>query len=63
MRLDHDGAMGRARRGIAAPGTVIRQRLERRGEAGLLMILITVLAFNVIGDGIRDSLGKEVRRG
>ncbi len=25
-------------------------------------ILITVLSFNVIGDGIRDSLGKEVRR-
>ncbi len=28
-----------------------------------VMILVTVLAFNVIGDGIRDSLGKEVRRG
>jgi peptide/nickel transport system permease protein len=28
-----------------------------------VMILITVLAFNVIGDGVRDSLGKEVRRG
>lgn len=27
-----------------------------------VMILITVLAFNVIGDGVRDSLGKEVRR-
>lgn len=27
------------------------------------MILVTVLAFNVLGDGIRDSLGKEVRRG
>lgn len=28
-----------------------------------LMILITVLSFNVIGDGVRDALGKEVRRG
>lgn len=27
-----------------------------------LAILVTVLAFNVLGDGIRDSLGKEVRR-
>lgn len=26
------------------------------------MILVTVLAFNVIGDGIRDSLGREIRR-
>lgn len=25
-------------------------------------ILLTVLSFNVIGDGIRDSLGKEIRR-
>jgi ABC-type dipeptide/oligopeptide/nickel transport system permease subunit len=27
-----------------------------------LAILVTVLSFNVIGDGIRDSLGREVRR-
>jgi peptide/nickel transport system permease protein len=27
-----------------------------------LAILVTVLAFNVIGDGVRDSLGREVRR-
>lgn len=27
-----------------------------------LAILITVLSFNVIGDGVRDSLGREVRR-
>lgn len=27
-----------------------------------IAILLTVLAFNVIGDGIRDSLGKETRR-
>lgn len=27
-----------------------------------LMILVTVLVFNVIGDGIRDALGREVRR-
>jgi peptide/nickel transport system permease protein len=26
-------------------------------------IMLTVLAFNLIGDGIRDSLGREVRRG
>ena len=27
-----------------------------------LAILVTVLAFNVIGDGVRDSLGREIRR-
>lgn len=27
-----------------------------------LMILVTVLAFNLIGDGVRDSLGREIRR-
>lgn len=27
-----------------------------------VMIAVTVLAFNVIGDGIRDSLGREIRR-
>ncbi len=27
-----------------------------------LMIMFTVLAFNLLGDGIRDSLGKEIRR-
>lgn len=27
-----------------------------------VMILLTVLAFNVIGDGVRDSLGREIRR-
>lgn len=27
-----------------------------------LAILLTVLSFNVIGDGIRDSLGREIRR-
>lgn len=27
-----------------------------------MMILLTVLAFNVLGDGIRDSFGKEIRR-
>jgi ABC-type dipeptide/oligopeptide/nickel transport system permease subunit len=27
-----------------------------------LAILFTVLAFNVLGDGIRDSLGREIRR-
>lgn len=27
-----------------------------------LMIMFTVLAFNMLGDGIRDSLGKEIRR-
>lgn len=27
-----------------------------------LAILLTVLSFNVIGDGVRDSLGREVRR-
>jgi peptide/nickel transport system permease protein len=26
-------------------------------------IMLTVLAFNLIGDGVRDSLGREVRRG
>lgn len=26
-------------------------------------IMLTVLAFNLIGDGIRDSLGREIRRG
>jgi ABC-type dipeptide/oligopeptide/nickel transport system permease subunit len=28
-----------------------------------MMILVTVLCFNLIGDGVRDSLGREVRRG
>jgi ABC-type dipeptide/oligopeptide/nickel transport system permease subunit len=28
-----------------------------------LLIALTVLAFNVLGDGLRDSLGREVRRG
>lgn len=28
-----------------------------------LMIMLTVLAYNTIGDGIRDSLGREVHRG
>ncbi|MEZ5231799.1 MAG: ABC transporter permease [Acidimicrobiales bacterium] len=27
-----------------------------------MMILLTVLAFNVVGDGIRDSFGREIRR-
>lgn len=27
-----------------------------------VMILITVLVFNVVGDGIRDALGREIRR-
>jgi ABC-type dipeptide/oligopeptide/nickel transport system permease subunit len=27
-----------------------------------IAILLTVLSFNVIGDGIRDSLGRELRR-
>lgn len=27
-----------------------------------VMIMLSVLAFNVLGDGIRDSLGKEIRR-
>lgn len=26
-------------------------------------IMLTVLAFNLLGDGIRDSLGRETRRG
>ena len=26
-------------------------------------IMLCVLAFNLLGDGIRDSLGKEIRRG
>ncbi|MCE3550211.1 ABC transporter permease [Pseudonocardia sp. RS11V-5] len=28
-----------------------------------LLIALTVLAFNVLGDGLRDSLGREIRRG
>ncbi|MDY7100620.1 MAG: ABC transporter permease [Actinomycetota bacterium] len=28
-----------------------------------LMIVLTVLAFNVLGDGLRDSLGREIRDG
>jgi peptide/nickel transport system permease protein len=28
-----------------------------------LLIALTVLAFNILGDGLRDSLGREVRRG
>ena len=26
-----------------------------------MMIVLTVLAFNVLGDGLRDSLGRETR--
>ena len=25
-------------------------------------IALTVLAFNIVGDGLRDSIGREVRR-
>ncbi|MEU7816041.1 ABC transporter permease [Pseudonocardia sp. NPDC049154] len=28
-----------------------------------LLIALTVLAFNILGDGLRDSLGREIRRG
>ena len=28
-----------------------------------LLIALTVLAFNLLGDGLRDSLGREIRRG
>lgn len=27
-----------------------------------LLLALTVLAFNVLGDGLRDSLGRETRR-
>jgi ABC-type dipeptide/oligopeptide/nickel transport system permease subunit len=27
-----------------------------------IMIMLSVWAFNLLGDGIRDSLGKEIRR-
>ena len=57
--------------GVQAPdaswGTMLSRAFAQVYEAGWLLwipggaIAITVLAFNLIGDGLRDALGTETR--
>ncbi|WP_040491619.1 ABC transporter permease [Ilumatobacter nonamiensis] len=53
----------------ASWGTMMRSAFDSLNDQNLLilwpggMIMLTVLAFNVVGDGLRDSFGREVHRG
>ena len=46
---------------LAEASSVINREWTLMLAPGIAIILIT-LAFNILGDGLRDSIGREVRR-